>query len=135
MRLVRDRMSTSLVTVPPDAHMREVLDVLKSRRIRHLPVVDAAGHLLGLISERDAEGRALGPMSWLDDGEMDKALREMKACEVMSDELKTVGPDASLTDAAVLLIDAKIGCLPVVQGGLLVGILCESDFVREVAGR
>lgn len=135
MRLVRDRMSTGLITVAPDATMFDVLNVFKGKRIRHLLVVDDVGKLLGLISDRDAAGRAAGPMSWLSDGEMDQALHEMKAREVMTDEFKTIRSDATLADAANVVIDAKIGCLPVVDDDLLVGILCESDFVREVAGR
>jgi CBS domain-containing protein len=135
MRLVRDRMSTALITVGGDASMFDVLDVFKGKRIRHLLVVDGVGGLLGVISDRDAAGRATGPMSWLDDREMDKALHEMKAREVMTDEFKTIRSDATLADAANVVVDAKIGCLPVVDDGVLVGILCESDFVREVAGR
>lgn len=135
MRLVRDRMSTALVTVAPDATMFDVLEVFKRARIRHVLVVDAAGHLIGLISDRDAAGRAMGPMSWLADTEMDQALHEMRAREVMTDEFKTIRSDAPLTEAANVVIDAKIGCLPVVDDERLVGILCESDFVREVAGR
>ncbi len=135
MRLVRDRMSTGLLTVAPDTTMFDVINLFKGRRFRHLLVVDDVGKLVGVISERDAAGRATGPMSWLDDAEMDQALHEMRAREVMTDEIKTIRSDAALTDAANVVIDAKIGCLPVVDDGVLVGILCESDFVREVAGR
>lgn len=135
MRLVRDRMSTGLITVAPSATMFDVLNVFKGKRIRHLLVVDDVGKLLGVISDRDAAGRASGPMSWLTDSEMDQALHEMKAREVMTDEFKTIRSDATLAEAANVVIDAKIGCLPVVDDDLLVGILCESDFVREVAGR
>lgn len=135
MRLVRHRMSTELTTVPPDADMRVVLDLLRSKGVRHLPVVDPSGALLGLITDRDAGARALGPMSWLTDADMEHALRAMRAHEVMTDELVTTTPDTTLADAAGVLVDRHIGCLPVVAGGKLVGLLCESDLVREVAGR
>lgn len=134
MRLVRDRMTTALITVSPSTTMFDVVDMLKRGRVRHLLVVDD-GRLVGLITDRDAAGRAVGPMSWLDDTEMDQALHEMKACEVMTDEFRTIRSDATLAEAANIVIDAKIGCLPVVDDDRLMGILCESDFVREVAGR
>ncbi|MCB9663054.1 MAG: CBS domain-containing protein [Alphaproteobacteria bacterium] len=130
---VRDWMTTDPRTVGPTAPVDEVVGLMHDGSMRHLFVVDDGGHLLGLISERDLLGRALGPLSWLTDDERDQALHELLAREVMTEEPDTVTPDTRLADAARLLRDRKHGCLPVVDGGRLVGVLTEHDFVRLAA--
>lgn len=128
---VRDAMTTTLISVAPLTPVTEVLALLAKHHIRHLPVVDADGVLRGLISDRDVLGRAMGPMSWLGTHELEQALSEMTAREVMTDELRTVSSDAPLVQAARILLATKFGCLPVVDDGKLVGIVTEADFVQR----
>lgn len=131
--MVRDHMTTDVLTVAPEATMADVVALLKTRHVRHLPVVDADGHVLGILSDRDVRARVTGPLSWLPDAEIDDAMRKMLAREVMTDEPITLPVDASMAQAAQVLLDKEISCLPVVDDGKLVGILTERDFVRAVA--
>lgn len=133
--LVRDHMTTNVVSVPPLHPVKAVLELFEAHRIRHVPVVDDAGTLHGLVSKRDVMARAVGPMSWLSDRESDEALTAMGAREVMTDEVTTIAPDASFADAAQLLLDKQFSCLPVVDDGSLVGILTEADFVKAWAAK
>lgn len=132
---VADQMTTRLVTVAPDTPVTEVLALMHAHHIRHLPVVDADGGLRGLITDRDLLGRASGPMSWFDDDERDAALAAMRALEVMTDEVTTVTPTTALADAGRVLLDRKVGCVPVVDGDRLVGIVTEADFVAAWVAR
>lgn len=104
-------------------------------RIRHLPVVDEDGQLVGIVSQRDLfhSGllRALGHGKHAAGRVRD--LLPVK--EVMATDVITTRPDASLKEAALLMVEKKIGCLPVVDNGRLVGILTESDFVAHFLGR
>jgi CBS domain-containing protein len=132
---VRDAMSTSLVTVGPHAKLREVHACLADGRIRHLPVVDEGGRVIGMITHRDLTSRALGPISWLGHDEVERQLDEIEAGETMTTPVVTVAPDVPLDEAARRMLDAPVDALPVVEGGRLVGLLTEGDFVRIAAGR
>jgi CBS domain-containing membrane protein len=126
---VRDHMTTALITVQPLQPVTEVKALLERGPVRHLPVVDADGALLGLISDRDLIGRALGPMSWFTDDEVTDALTQMLAQDLMTPDPQTVSPDTLMVDAARFLLSRTFACLPVVEDGKLVGILTERDFV------
>jgi acetoin utilization protein AcuB len=114
---VRDIMVTDLVTVSPEESSRKAYQLMRDRRFRHLPVVDR-GRLVGVLSERDLRPALLSP-----------GLAEATVRELMSETLTTVAPDASVEDAASLLVVKKIGCLPVVDGDRLVGIVTETDLL------
>jgi CBS domain-containing membrane protein len=133
--LVRDHMTTQVLTVQPLLPVSEVKALLEQGPIRHLPVVDASGALVGLISDRDLIGRALGPMSWFTDDEVKEALQNMPARDLMTPDPQTVAPDATMVDAARFLMSRPFACLPVVEAGKLVGILTERDFVAAWAAR
>ena len=107
---------------------RETLDlastILLLGRIRHLPVIDDDEKLVGLVTHRDLL-RALADRTV--EGTVD--LSAISAEEVMVDQVETVGPDMPVHEAAETMILNKYGCLPVVEGNRIVGILTESDFV------
>lgn len=130
---VADWMTSEVLTVGPLTPLDQVVAAMRDAHVRHLFVVDEDHALLGIISERDLLGRALGPLSWLPDAERDQALHELLAREVMTEDLEVAGPDDALQEAARSLRDHKHGCLPVVAAGRLVGVLTEHDFVRLVA--
>lgn len=129
---VRDVMSRDVKTVERNDRLSIAAQVMRMERIRHLVVVDEdrPGEVAGVLSQRDlflgSLARALGYGS---EG-MRKVYETIAVKDVMSPEPVTITGDASLADAAEVMLGRKIGCLPVVEGNRLAGILTESDFVR-----
>jgi CBS domain-containing membrane protein len=110
-------------------------DLMKQERIRHLPVLDDDGELAGIVSQRDMFRGALARALGYGETAQRRMLGLLAVKEVMTTQVVTVEPDAPIADAARTMVDRKIGCLPVVEGGRLVGILTESDFVEMLASR
>jgi CBS domain-containing membrane protein len=131
MAEVRDLMTDHVFTLRPTDDLESLYDLMDTRHVRHVPVVDRDGDLVGLVTQRDLARRALGAQDDLPLSMQQEILRRRKVREIMATEVDTVEPDESLKAAAEMLIDNKIGCLPVVEGDHLVGILTESDFVRH----
>lgn len=129
-RYVRDLMTHDVVTLDRNQTLITADDLMKLGRIRHIPVVDVDGTLVGIVTQRDLfhSGllRALGYGSHA----QRKTLESVVLKDAMRTEVVTVSPDAELSVAARLMLDRKIGCVLVVEAGKLVGILTESDFVR-----
>jgi CBS domain-containing membrane protein len=97
--------------------------------IRHVPVINHDGELDGLISHRDLVRSVLYAFDDLPFSEQTNALENISAGEIMTTDPEVVTPDQPSDDAARLLLDNKFGCLPVVVGNRLVGIVTEADFV------
>ena len=123
-------MTDRVFTVGPLDDLEAVYDLIDTHHVRHVPVVDRDGDLVGLLTQRDLARRALGAQDDLPLSMQQEILRRRRVREIMSTEVDSVEPDENLKVAAEMLIDNKIGCLPVVEGEHLVGILTESDFVR-----
>jgi CBS domain-containing membrane protein len=132
--LVQDLMTAQVHTLGPQANLDEVSDLMRSHRIRHVPIVDAAGQVLGLVTHRDLLGKAFGGGQDLPRSIRQPYLRSIPVAEVMTRRLTTVTPDANLSQVACMMIAKRFGCLPVVEDGRLVGIITATDFVRWVAG-
>ena len=132
---VRDLMTDRVFTVGPLDDLESVYELLDSHHVRHVPVVDRDGDLVGLVTQRDLARRALGVQEDLPLSMQQEILRRRRVREIMATEVDTVEPDESLKTAAEMLIENKLGCLPVVEGEHLVGILTESDFVRRYVER
>jgi CBS domain-containing protein len=132
---VRDAMSADVKTVERNEALSIAQDVMQMERIRHLVVVDEdyPGEVAGVLSQRDlflgSLARALGYGS----AGARKVLETIPVKEVMTLDPVTIGPGAPLGEAAALMMEKKIGCLPVLEEGRLVGILTEGDFVRLAA--
>ena len=134
-RLVRDLMTEKVFTLRPGDNLVALEDLMDAHRVRHVPIVDRDGDLVGLVTQRDL---ARGVLGRLDDVPMSverDVLRGRKIREIMTTEPETVEPETSLKEAAQILLEDKIGCLPVVEGMHLVGILTEADFVRDYLER
>jgi len=126
--LVRSRMTSHVHTVAPDTTLAEALAVTRQHRIRHLPVMQDE-RLVGLLSDRDL--RLAIPPAWaVEHEELLAALHQRTVAEVMVTSLITVSSDTPIEDAAKLLHTHRIGCLPVVDGEALAGILTETDLLR-----
>jgi CBS domain-containing membrane protein len=128
---VRELMSTQIVTL----HAGETLDIadqiMSLGRIRHLPVLDDSGALRGIVSQRDLFRGALARLLGYD-ATARAELARLQVREVMTASPLTVGPDVELAEAARVMLERKIGCLPVIEDGQLVGLLTEADFVKHL---
>ena len=107
---------------------------MKQARIRHLPVLDEDGVVCAVVSQRDLFRGALLQALGYGARATDMMLRQVPVKEAMSPEIHTATPDTPVQDAARVMIERRIGCLPVVEGEKLVGIVTERDIVcRAVA--
>lgn len=131
---VRDLISNrSLQTVYPEDNLALVNQIMFDNRIRHLPVIDREdGTLLGLISHRDLVRHALFATDELPAYSEDDFLSKTKVNFAMIRDVETIDIDTDIKDAATTMLENKFGCLPVMEGGQLTGILTESDFVEFV---
>jgi CBS domain-containing membrane protein len=127
--LVRDLMSQPAVTVAPTGPLREVIQLMEAKNIRHVAVVDS-GRLLGLLSHRDVLRSQEGSLSGGLSSEQTHMNRWIEARWVMTKEVRTVYPDTPALEAALTLRSHGYGCLPVVEQGKLVGMLTDSDFLE-----
>jgi CBS-domain-containing membrane protein len=127
--LVRDLMSQPAVTVGPTGPLREVIQLMEAKNIRHVAVVDS-GRLLGLLSHRDVLRSQEGSLSGALSTEQTHMNRWIEARWVMTKEVRTVYPDTPALEAALTLRSHGYGCLPVVEQGKLVGMLTDSDFLE-----
>jgi CBS domain-containing protein len=128
-------MTENVFTLREHDDLAAMYDLMDSGRIRHVPIVDRDGDLVGLVTHRDLTRMALGPQDDLPLSTQRDILHRRKIREIMSTEVETVEPSTSLKDAAALLLEEKIGCLPVVEGSHVVGILTEADFARRFLER
>jgi acetoin utilization protein AcuB len=127
MLRVRDSMTREVITLGPEASAAEAWSVCQELGIRHLPIVEA-GRLVGLVSDRDL--RDVSPPRG-SGGERD-TLGWVRLRDIMSTDLVTIEPLDTIEHAAREIYDRKIGCLPVVAGGELVGIITSSDMMRTL---
>jgi len=128
--LVRDVMTKDVVTLERNEKLVVADDVMRLGRIRHLPIIDEEGALAGIVSQRDLFHSGLLRALGFGTHAKDRALELLVLKEAMKTEVVTVTPDAPLREAAKLMLERKIGCLVVVEGRKIVGILTESDFVK-----
>lgn len=127
---VRDCMTRSVVTIQSDALVSGVVDMMRKRKIRHLPIVDRGGRLVGIVTDRDLRQVVFDPRIQERLGDLSKALNALTVREVMTWGVVTVRPETEIRQAAHLMREQKIGGLPVVEGERVVGILTESDVLR-----
>ena len=125
-------MTRKLVTIVPEAGIFEAQEKMSHHRIRHLPVVDTDGRLIGILTDRDI--RSALPYSLMkdptDSSEAEK-IRDLKVRDIMTANPKTIGPHHTIQDALLLIQDLKVGALPVVDSeGLLKGIISVRDLLR-----
>jgi CBS domain-containing protein len=120
------------VTISGDDSLRIVHEIMELGRVRHLPVV-RRGKLVGVVSQRDLFHASLSNVIGLSREDQELFLEGVKIGEVMSAPPVTIGPDASASEAAALMAERKIGCLPVLEGDEVVGILTETDLLQYFA--
>lgn len=131
--LVRDIMGTKLVTISASDRLSTVEDIMTLGHVRHMPVVQG-GRLVGVVSERDLLRASLSVLSEHRDEERRAFLHVVEISRVMSTPPIVVEPGATIEEAALIMAEKKIGCLPVVEDDELIGMVTETDVLRWVAG-
>lgn len=129
---VEELMSKEVKTVGRNDELSLADDVMTMGRVRHLPVVED-GRLMGILTQRDLFHAALSTAMGFGQKAQKDFLGAVVVKEVMTDEVVTIGPREDARQAARVMLERKIGCLPVVEGGRLLGLLSESDVLRAVA--
>ncbi|MBE3595864.1 MAG: CBS domain-containing protein [Hydrogenibacillus sp.] len=127
--LIRDIMHAPVITLPKTATIRDGMALLLKHRIRHLPVVDALGRLYGIVTDRDV--REAGP-SRLHYDEDDFRVFDEPITRIAKTDVVTTHPDEFVEEAAFIMKQYRIGCLPVVSRGEVVGIVTHSDLLNAV---
>lgn len=130
--LVGQRMQRDVVTVTLGTTITGASRLLQEHRIRHLPVVER-GRLVGIITDRDIRRVLPSPATSLEVHELLYLLDRLTVGEVMTTKVITVAPETPVEEAARLLVEHRIGCLPVMEGDRLVGIITETDLLAALA--
>ncbi|MEW6268715.1 MAG: CBS domain-containing protein [Thermodesulfobacteriota bacterium] len=131
-REVRHVMTPVVRTLRHDDHLEVADELMAGHRIRHLPVLDERGVVCGIVSQRDLFRGALAKALGYGRTAQHRLHSTLRVREVMSPHVVTIGPFEPIENAARLMLEHKIGCLPVVDGQKLVGIVTETDFVELV---
>ncbi len=123
-------MTEKVLSVRPGESVDKIYDAMTERSIRHIAVIDDEGDLVGVVSHRDLLRHSLIERSDLPLFVQKALLKRTRVEEVMTSEVETADPDQPIKEAAQTMFENKFGCLPVVEGWRVVGILTESDFVK-----
>jgi len=131
---VRDLMTAKVFAIRTDKNVSAVDELMRWAHIRHVPIVDERGSLVGLISHRDLLAASTSSIKkHIPDWDKRRNLWTVPIDEIMSRELQTIGPGETVQEAARRMRRHKIGCLPVVEGSKLVGIITAYDLLEIVA--
>ncbi|MFQ6100525.1 MAG: CBS and ACT domain-containing protein [Anaerolineae bacterium] len=128
--LVRDRMTHNPTTITTETSLKDALELIRSKPFRHLPVLDSEGKLVGIVTEKSLVYASPTPATSLSVFEVDYILSRTRVGQIIQGEVITVEPDLPIEEAARVMIDHRIGCLPVVEGDQLVGIISDTDIFR-----
>ncbi len=128
--LVHDRMSRHPITVRPDVPIHEALQIMRREKIRRLPVLDENGKLVGIVAEKDLLYASPSSAKALNVYELQYLLAKLTVGDVMTRNVITVTEFTPLEEAARIMVDNKIGALPVMRGDQLVGIITETDIFK-----
>jgi acetoin utilization protein AcuB len=127
---VKERMSHPVISVHPKMSMQDALNLMHKERIRRLPVVDKHGRLVGIVSERDLLHASPSDATSLSVWEITYLLSKITVDRIMTREAITISEDTPIEEAALIMADNKIGGLPVIRDGEVVGIITETDLFK-----
>lgn len=129
--LVRERMTSPAVTITPETPFQDALKLMRDKKFRRLPVVDSAGKIVGIVSERDMLHASPSPATSLSVWEVNYLLWKLKISDIMTHNVLTLQQDTPIEDAANLMVTHKIGGVPIVDdSGKVVGVITETDIFR-----
>jgi len=133
IKKVRDIMATEVITLGRNDTLQLARDIMTLGRIRHFPIMEE-GEVVGVISQRDLFHASLGSVMKYGEKAEREFLGTVAVKEVMKEPPITILPNAFIKEAARMMVEKQIGCLPVVEKGELVGLVTETDILKEVAG-
>lgn len=128
---VSDWMTKKVYTVHADEYLSDAVLLMRERGIKHIPVLKG-GKLKGMISDRDIKEYSPSRATSLDIYELHYLLAKTRIREIMKTGVITTTPDTPVEEAAMLMLDDNIGCLPVLEGGELIGIISDRDIYRAL---
>ena len=126
---VREIMSKDIEVVDRNDNLRTVEERMATKQLRHLPVLEQ-GEVVGIVTQRDLFKAAMSSTMGYGEKAQQAYLQSVRVKEIMTYPVVTIAPDTSIAAAAEMLITKGIGCLPVVDGTTLVGMLTKTDLLR-----
>jgi acetoin utilization protein AcuB len=127
--LVKRRMSQPVITVPPDMSVPDCLKLMQRERIRRTPVVEN-GRLVGIVSDKDLLNASPSDATSLSVWEITYLINKIKIKDVMTKDVLTINEDMPIEEAARIMVDNKVGGLPVMNNGDMVGLITETDLFK-----
>ncbi len=128
---VSNWMTKKVYTITTDEYLSDAISIMKERRVRHLPILKN-GKLKGILSDRDIKEYSPSKATTLDIYELHYLLAKTRVQDVMKTKVVTTSPDTPVEEAAMIMLDQEIGCLPVIDQGRLLGIISERDIFRAL---
>jgi acetoin utilization protein AcuB len=130
--LVKERMTQPVITALPEMPIQEALNLMREKGIRRLPVVNDRGQLVGIVSDRDLLHASPSDATSLSIWELNYLLSRVTLKQIMTKDVITVSEDASVEEVARMMVDSKVGGVPVVSNGDVVGIITETDLFKAL---
>lgn len=127
--LVREKMSQPVITVEPNMPIMDALNLMKEKNIRRTPIV-RKGKLVGIVSDKDLLGASPSDATSLSVWEINYLLSQVTVGDVMTSEVLTVTEDTPIEEVARIMVDNKIGGVPVMRDGQVVGLITETDLFK-----
>lgn len=130
MLKVKDIMTSEVFVLHATQTLELVRSLMRIKHVRHVPIVDQDNSFVGLITHRDLLAQTISHLAEVDDDEQEYLDRHIHIMNIMKTDVLSIDPEIDVCSAITLLLDNKYGCLPVVSGGKLVGIVTEADFLN-----
>jgi acetoin utilization protein AcuB len=130
--LVKDRMTLGPIIVSPETTHKQAAELMREHKVHHLPVVDKKGNLVGIVVEQDLLAAQPSPATTLSIYEIHSLLSKLEVKQMMSHPVYTTTRDCPLEEAARLMLDKGIGCLPVMDDGRVIGIITDTDIFESL---
>lgn len=130
MLTVQNYMTDSVYTIKPTDTLDDVKQLMEVAQIRHAPVVNSDGRFCGLVTHRDLLNHMISELADIDEQTKKEINQAILVKDIMQENVMCATPDLSIVEAGKILLDLKYGCLPIVVGDILVGILTEADFIK-----
>ncbi len=130
MYKIRDLMTTPVYSLRETDTLQNARVLMEQKRIRHVPIIGADNRFLGLITHRDVLANTVSHLANIDPATQAEIDAGIPLQEIMRTDVRSLSPDEPVREAAHILYHHKYGCLPIVDGGRLVGIVTEADFLQ-----
>jgi acetoin utilization protein AcuB len=128
---VSDWMTKKVITVGPDDYLSDAITLMREKGIKHLPVIKG-DRIKGILSDRDIKEFSPSKATSLDIYELHYIIANTKIKTLMRTKVRTIAPDTPVEEAAMVMLDQDIGCLPVVEDGCLCGIISDKDIFHSL---